>query len=381
MVFDKFKSWRSNQNLGVPCPSCQHRNQEGTRVCTRCYYQLDKAAFEQDPGLEDSESSDLLDQLMSEIEKEDSEEEHIPTAFSMDDVTIDVEQYGEDEQIVLTSAPAFESIITSQEPEEEEYELTAADIPEFVQKFEIPDEKEDPETDDPLEVQTVELIQPTADTPDNVEVVSASEVPDSNGWPEPSGGLPVSDPADFDGDGKVDEFEAEFAFGDNTLEEPTEATSPEQDALPPIPPAPVDLPIPRIASAPVSKVEEAMPPPLPPAPMDLPEPNPPAVNDLETEEDRTFWPWHQQEEWPAADIYRQLQAAIRAAKEQNTAEATVLLDEVGPHLGKRTSLAYSVGRLLMSIGRNREAISMIESASEAYPEDQDIAKAREKLSS
>ena len=73
---------------------------------------------------------------MSEIEKEDSEEEHIPTAFSMDDVTIDVEQYGEDEQIVLTSAPAFESIITSQEPEEEEYELTAADIPEFVQKFE-----------------------------------------------------------------------------------------------------------------------------------------------------------------------------------------------------------------------------------------------------
>ena len=115
--------------------------------------------------------------------------------------------------------------------------------------------------------------------------------------------------------------------------------------------------------------------------MELPDPNPPEVNDAETEEDRSFWPWHQQEEWPAADIYRQLQAAIRAAREQNTAEATVLLDEVGPHLGNRTSLVYSVGRLLMSVGRNREAISMIESASEAHPGDQDIANAREKLSS
>ncbi|MCH2428072.1 MAG: hypothetical protein MK168_01910 [Candidatus Thalassarchaeum sp.] len=380
MVFDKFKSWRSNQNLGVPCPSCQHRNQQGTRVCTRCYYQLDKAAFEQDPGLEDSESSDLLDQLMSEIQEEESEEEHIPTAFSMDDVTIEVAQYGEDEQIVLSSTPAFQSISTSPETEEEEYELTAADIPAFVQKFDVPDEKEATEPDEPLDLQTVELIQPTADTPDIVEVVSASEVPDSNGWPKPSGGLPVSDPADFDGDGKVDEFEAEFAFGENTLEEPTEETPPAPDASPSIPPAPVDLPIPRISSVPVSKDEEP-PPPLPPAPMDLPEPKPPEVNDAETEEDRSFWPWHQQEEWPAADIYRQLQAAIRAAKEQNTAEATVLLDEVGPHLGNRTSLVYSVGRLLMSVGRNREAISMIESASEAHPGDQDIANAREKLSS
>ena len=63
------------------------------------------------------------------------------------------------------------------------------------------------------------------------------------------------------------------------------------------------------------------------------------------------------------------------------AEATVLLDGVGPHLGNRSSLVYSVGRLLMSIGRGSEAIRMVETASRIYPEDPDIAKAREKLSS
>ena len=138
MVFDKFKSWRSSKNLGVPCPSCQHRNPEGTKVCTRCYYQIDRPAFEQDSGLEENESNDLLDQLMSEIEKEEGEQEEIPTAFSMDDVTIEVAQYGDDEQIFLSEAPDFQTNTSSSEPEEEDYELTAADLPAFVQKFEVP---------------------------------------------------------------------------------------------------------------------------------------------------------------------------------------------------------------------------------------------------
>ena len=81
----------------------------------------------------------------------------------------------------------------------------------------------------------------------------------------------------------------------------------------------------------------------------------------------------------AAEIIKQLQSAIRSAKEQNTAQATVLLDEVGPHLGNRTSLVYSVGRLLMSIGRNSEARRMVESAIKLHPDDPDLVRASEKL--
>ena len=85
IVFDKFKSWINKQNGAVICPSCQHSNTEGSSICVRCYYHIDKPAFDQKPTMGDSESTDLLDLLASEIEESDSEEA-MPASFSMDDV-------------------------------------------------------------------------------------------------------------------------------------------------------------------------------------------------------------------------------------------------------------------------------------------------------
>jgi hypothetical protein len=103
-----------------------------------------------------------------------------------------------------------------------------------------------------------------------------------------------------------------------------------------------------------------------------------------TPEGARFWPWEQQEEWSLAEVKKQLSAALRAAKEQNIAEATVLIDEVGPHIGNRTPdvvavLVYAVGKLLMSIGRPRAVERMVEAASSTYPDDPEIALARKKL--
>ena len=85
-MFDRFKSWSNSNSKGLVCPSCQHTNQEGTKVCTRCYYQIDRPSFQQNSGLEEDESTDLLDQLMTEIEHED-EEEIAPPSFALDDLT------------------------------------------------------------------------------------------------------------------------------------------------------------------------------------------------------------------------------------------------------------------------------------------------------
>ena len=217
----------------------------------------------------------------------------------------------------------------------------------------------------------IELVQPNSDTPDSVQTVSASEVPDTNGWAAQA--VEESDPipADFDGDGRVDEFEAAFA-SDGVIPTSNQTT-------PPVPSAS----IPRLKADPLQAEHETQ---------EVQEPSQttshgPAINlepsekslSPDSQEEPSFWPWHQQEEWPAPEIIKQLQAAIRSAKEQNTAQATVLLDEVGPHLGNRTSLVYSVGRLLMSIGRDREARRMVETAFATHPEDPDVARAREKL--
>ncbi len=412
MVFDRFKSWRKEQSQGVDCPSCQHSNQEGATVCIRCYYQLDRPSFKQTSGLGDDESSDLLDELVSEIEKqENEEEERTPPSFSMDDVTVDVTQYEDNDHVILNKQPDFASILNPSSPmEEEEYELSSEDSPQFVKKFEVPESPEDFEEAEETEHKPIELVQPTAETPDYVEVVSASEVPDTNGWSIPDGTTPVTDPADFDGDGVVDEYEAAFAspisISDENQEPPLELRKgvPEEeqvedgelveepnarsDPLSELPHAPTSLPIPRLNADPVpeqvehKEIQDTTPA-LPPAPVQPWD----AANDVvmtSTPEGVRFWPWEQQEEWPLAEVKAQLSAALRAAKEQNIAEATVLIDEVGPHIGNRTPdiaavLFYAIGKLLMSIGRPRAVERMVEAASSTYPDNPEISLAKKKL--
>ena len=70
---------------------------------------------------------------------------------------------------------------------------------------------------------------------------------------------------------------------------------------------------------------------------------------------------------------------MKAAKEQNLAEATVLLDDLGPHLGNKTQLLYSVSRLLIAIGRQQDAQKMIDKASQQYPNDANVSLARQKM--
>ena len=366
-MFDRFKSWSNSNSKGIVCPSCQQTNPEGTNVCTRCYYQIDRPSFQQNSGLEEDESTDLLDQLMTEIEHEE-EEEITPPSFALEDLTVEVSQYGEGEEIVLDRKPDFDSMIPSEEDVDEEYELTADDIPQFVQKFEVP--KDSSEEEETIEQKKIELVQPNSETPTFVQPLPPSEIieAEESGMTLPN--QPQLESGDFDGDGKIDEFEAAFSS------EPEE-----QEISSEIPPAP-SFSIPKISAVPLQdeqgSVQPANIPKLPSAPV-FPKQETTTESIETSEETLTFWPWQQQEEWPAAEIIKQLQSAIRSAKEQNTAQATVLLDEVGPHLGNRTSLVYSVGRLLMSIGRNSDARRMVESAIKTHPDDPDLVRAREKL--
>ncbi len=369
MVFDRFKSWSNSNPKGIVCPSCQHLNQEGTKVCTRCFYQIDRPSFQQSSGLGEGESTDLLDQLMSEIEDDEAENEPIAPSFAFDDLTVEVSQYGEGDEVQLDRKPDFDPFSPPSEEIEEDYELTADDIPQFVQKFEVPrstlEEEEKPNH------RTIELIQPNAETPTFTEPLESNAVIETNEMGSQTTEVVGIDEDDFDGDGEVDAFEEAFARVD----------SPSTDASP-IPPAP-SIPIPKLTATPIHEEKEPeaieIPVQIPPAPVLLPGEEKPV--DIPYHAPLSFWPWQQQDEWPVPEIIKQLQAAFRSAKDQNKAQTTVLLDEVGPHLGNRTSLIYSVGKLLMSIGRNAEAQKMVESAYKTNPEDPDVARAKEKLTS
>ncbi len=183
MVFDRFKNWRKAE-IGptVECPLCHTNNPEGASECAQCLYQLGKASFEQVATVDEEEASSLFDELIGEMEEE--EEEGIVDwskgKFTMDDVTLDVEQYGEDDIITLSGAPTFSLTVDHPEPADEEeldYELQPADAPEFVTKFEVP--AEDLRPLEAIQTQQLSLVETTADVPRNVKVVAADEFPDS----------------------------------------------------------------------------------------------------------------------------------------------------------------------------------------------------------
>ena len=160
----------------------------------------------------DDESTDLLDQLMSEFEEEEGEEEPTTHSFAFDDLTVEVSQYGEDDEVQLDRKPDFDSMISPVDEVDEEYELTADDIPQFVQKFEVPRSLEEEDEEDEVLIQrTIELIQPNAETANFIQPLPPSEIIEANETGSPTGEDAEIEADDFDGDGKIDEFEEAFA--------------------------------------------------------------------------------------------------------------------------------------------------------------------------
>ena len=143
-MFDRFKSWRKQEGTGVECPLCQQSNPEDAEACSRCSYQLKIASHQQKATIDEKAATNLFDELLEEMEDDDSNEviDWSKASFTMDDMTIDVKQYGKDDSVKTKQKPSFAMTVDLPEPsddEQEEYELKPKDAPEFVTKFEVPE--------------------------------------------------------------------------------------------------------------------------------------------------------------------------------------------------------------------------------------------------
>ena len=394
-MWDRFKKWKKDATEKIICPLCQHNNSKNTKICSSCSYQLNQPNYKQTSNIEESETNNLFDELMNEFDEEKETEiiDWSKATFKMDDVTVDVNQYTEEDSVMLSSKPNFAMASTTielpltEEENEEDYELKPEDAPVFSTKFEIPEE-EPQELEEPSN-EPIELIQPTSGTPDNVQIIDAQNISENIDEIE------ILQPADFDGDGVVDIYEESFfeseeeiksEINESTLESekidtPTTDDSQSETLLPP---APSDIPplIPskelKLESIPAKNLpEQEKTTTLPPAPI-MPLSH---ANDTlsEPKEQIKYWPWVQQEEWEFAELKEQVLAAMRAAIDKNIAHATVLIDEVGPHLGNQTNLLYPIGKLLDTIGRPNAVDKMIKSAINSLPGDPNVMQAKQKL--
>ena len=407
-MFDRFKSWRKQEDEGVECPLCQQRNPEDAESCSRCSYQLQKSSHQQDAAVDDKIATDLFDELLEEMNDDDEGEiiDWSNATFTMDDVTtIDVKQYGKDDAVVTKQKPSFAFTADLPEPsdaEEEEYELKPEDAPEFVTKFEVPEPE--PEPLEVIEAQQIELVQPTAEAPEKVEVISASEVPDTNGSAPESVSEPEPEPEPESEEPSLSDFtvdqlkamaserglsgysklkKAELITLLETEPEPVSEDkrwTEEDESKAEIPPPPTDLPAPPTPPtlpSPPEVEEDQEPMPIPPPPVIPSIPKIPKIP--EPPETPNYWPWSQQEKWSDRKVAGQVKAAMEAARSRDIAQATVLIDEVGPHLSDRSKLIYPIGALLQRIGRGKAVDKLLASALKALPNDPNVATAKTKL--
>lgn len=362
----------------------------------------------------------------------------------MDDVTIDVEQYGDDDGIKLSDNPTFAMTVDHPDPvdedEEEDYQLTSSDAPKFVTKFEIPETELEPLEE--VQPKQVELIQPIAAAPETPPIVSATEKSEDN-----------SEFSDSEQISEVEHQDEQIAEKETTpeLEEEIQEISEEEKLLSlkkvelveiaskkglatsgtkaelvsrivdtespvedevepeiqeeivaepePVPPTPIAVPStpaglpvpPPVSARPVDPMDavfdgntpEPTVPAIPPPPKIPQIPKLPHIEEVNSSEDQSMsngiWPWPQQEEWSNRDVALKIKEAMEAAKSRNMAQCTVLLDEVGPHLGDRTKLIYPVGALLQRIGRAAAVDRMLEVAMKNSPEDPHVQTAKAKL--
>tara|TARA_Y100000994_G_scaffold10746_1_gene8603 strand:- start:2533 stop:3771 length:1239 start_codon:yes stop_codon:yes gene_type:complete len=409
-------------------------------------YQLGKAGFEQVVSIDEEEAGSLFDELLADVE-EDEEDQVIDWSkgtFTMDDVTIDVEQYGDDDGIKLSDNPTFAMTVDHPDPvdedEEEDYQLTSADAPKFVTKFEVPETELEPLEE--VQPQQVELIQPIAAAPETPPIVSATEKSDDNDEILDSGQLSEVEHQDeqtveedttpeleeevqeiseeekllslkkvelveiasnkgLATSGTKAELVSRIIDTESAIEEVVEPEIEEEivaesESAPStpiaVPSTPAGLPVPPPVSArPVDPMDavfdgnspEPIVPPIPPPPKIPKIPKLPHIEEANSAEDQSIsngiWPWPQQEEWSNRDVALKIKEAMEAAKSRNMAQCTVLLDEVGPHLGDRTKLIYPVGALLQRIGRAAAVDRMLQVAMKNSPEDPHVQTAKAKL--
>lgn len=406
---------------GLTCPLCTLENPLSAESCSRCYYDFTVGTHQQSRSSDEKEVNSLLNELNAEVS--DSEEEGIDVdwtahTFDMSDLSVEVADYGDSEDVTVSSTIGFARQLVSNdevgnEEGEEEYTLTSDDAPSSVEKFVVPEgEEEDISIPEPTRIAIVDPVSkegPGMDEDLLTEDWSESDtapVLSQNGTDEmeqlPEGSVPTSMPAM---PAMPSTTSQSIETVTSTEPEPQEALS----ALPAAEPRPVVAPppeafentastgLPTLPGAPPTVQPNVQPkpsPPMPPmpnvspgstspttpAPVAVPMPNLPTAPVPSSASPPPIWPWPQAEPWDDRLLAGKVKNAMEAAKMNRKEEATQILDEIGPHLGDRTRLMLYIGALLKSLGRSDALSSMLEIARKDYMDDEHVIAALKQLS-
>jgi hypothetical protein len=360
---------------GVSCPYCGHLNPVGSEHCEQCYYSLNKSARDQPMAEPTTSEDEIMSLLLGENEEEEEVGPVVEAVLSLDDVTVEVDQYavsepkhGEDGEPVPDSfdfidgeGPTLSSTVASQEPED--VELTVEDAPKKYIEFELSNADPLDEVADPVHTGRGGLYSPAVSTPTDDDLLG--EVgPTANTVPD----LPDLPPDEISPSGTL-----------------AQAAASETPALPDL----TDLdvgPIPEKppASQPLAAQDET--PELPDLAEDESNEAMPTTQSVEAEplpaespDQPRIWPWPKGDAWAPTQVYQEVVAAMDHVKHRRMEEAAATLDGLGPHLDHHLDMLLHVSVLMHHLGRQEHMKWTLDMAAYVHPNDPHVQQARAQL--
>ena len=368
---------------GHPCPYCEYLNEEGAETCAQCYYSLNKSAREQPMAEPTATGEEIMSLLLGDNEALEDEVEVVEAVLSLDDVTVDVDQYElptteinedgeeipESFQYIEGDGPTLSETVSSEE--EEEVELQASDAPTASVMFEI--EKTDPfaEVAEPVHTGKGGLYSPSTPTVNDDDLL---------GSVGPNAGDVTPDLPDL-----PEEEPVHSSLAQATAMEAETTATPE---LPPDFQMEQTADVPSTGETPVAQAPQGQESALP----DLPDDDevaqqteaPPSTQPQEQVsappiDNNRIWPWPQGQAWDDHQVYQEVVEAMEHIKHGRMNEAATTLDTLGPHLHENLNMLLHISVLMQHLGRHDHVKWTLDMAAYVHPNNPQVLQARSQL--
>jgi hypothetical protein len=326
---------------------------------------------------------EIMSLLLGDNEALEEEVEVVEAVLSLDDVTVDVDQYElptteinedgeeipESFQYIEGDGPTLSETVSSEE--EEEVELQPSDAPTASVMFEI--EKTDPfaEVAEPVHTGKGGLYSPSTPTANDDDLL---------GSVGPNAGDVTPDLPDL-----PEEEPVHSSLAQATAMEAEATATPE---LPPDFQMEQTADVPSTGETPVAQAPQGQESALP----DLPDDDevaqqteaPPSTQPQEQVsappiDNNRIWPWPQGQAWDDHQVYQEVVEAMEHIKHGRMNEAATTLDTLGPHLHENLNMLLHISVLMQHLGRHDHVKWTLDMAAYVHPNNPQVLQARSQL--
>jgi len=373
-----------------------------------------------------STDSEIMSTLLSEGFDEFEEEDAVEAVLTLDDVTVEVDQFElssdeeEDFQFIDSSGPTLSETKDYQAPKE--VQLEKSDAPTKDIDFVVPDSNPLEEVAEPVHTGQGSLFSVSSESDFSMEEVQNSAIGEpgkTNMEPQVINEMNEESDADLTSNAAVTKMDTpdipEIPDSPSIVSTPivpeisehaqTVSTTPPQVTTPSVPDVP-DMPeVPEVTSTPeipdVPEVPEVTSTPEIPDVPEVPEatstPEVPDVPEKEVVKTVTdeqpnqaiaptpqhngrIWPWPAKQPWDERQVYREVVSMLESVKSGKLVQTAQTLDNLGPHLSINLEMLIHIGTVMRYLGREEHLQWMLKMAQTVYPNDERVTSAIAHLS-